>query len=1071
MAEVNAMNDLELVLDRMSSEYPALVMETFLSIGMNEISDDSTALADGFCWMVSKHSIFVWSIGTEGSSYKGTVQLPLPPSGLPYSAKSVVVYKNGRGRPPGVLVVSGEGVARHFPSLTSSVHDETVIELASEVTLSVQFLESSAKEASFILTTTSGSVFSLDVCTTMARGEIQWARVGSRESRGIGRRLSNIIFGSQATPHDSSRVINSLIYRGDSEGEDYVGYDPVEPIVLTISPSTISSFDLSNKSASKTISIRSELERRVSSYFERASRGRPVAGLNMWFLDAAKFRDGILLLLAGTHDNITDVTFFLAVTHLNQARAEVEWLSAIPIGTKYAKNFEAINESSFVGHVFLCVPGQTANSPTCERTDGVVIIYPNFVQSVFLPDRLERRSELLLNKVTPIPTGTRLVGHACDERFCYVMTFDGAISCVRLLPKGFDDDLSNDNTFIEELSSLRDGSSQYDESLSLFVKAFILFATKNILEACHVMKPLLCKSDNDLTSLVYTFLKHVIDQPVGSQPEKGLYKKRIVCNRTVLFLNHIGIYDRIAPTKVLISSLSNSRTGSSILIEMTERVAVAIALWQWECIREDRAEIMEQIIKRLEHISSVPYGCESTIYSSLSIIHFLPTACIETMQELMRRAVDKEAKQRLVQLCADLLLTFVNAVETHRRNVPVVSAVESQWTTGTISDAYFLACKILLKELQGKGLSQAQRSQLRDYVVRLARFHLSECNETIDGHEVIVALYDLGECEDFKVLVKVCLELDDEERRARLNAYKRRYVAEEFDMYLCRYLKQKKLNQMLLEEKGERVDRYLLSCEGIRWRRELQNNQFEQVSRSLLSLANRETSDVYRQRSFFAFSKLAAACSENIPEDVVQDANRKLLLLKHQSFIPESLVKTVYPDDPKRPLTIGEMIELNMLDADVVEGHRRALYLLAGLLKDGDSSELRSFLTNVWTSVVKHCDWKQVNQISEIADTPFGGVLKKMVEDENPPDTLVLVLPPCEAVLEACRRTLSVNEFASKWIRGAVERASSAVESAFHNKKNEELKRSNAILSIPESSSVFRDRPLPCMDTSEAIPA
>ncbi|EPB66139.1 hypothetical protein ANCCEY_14770, partial [Ancylostoma ceylanicum] len=239
---------------------------------------------------------------------------------------------------------------------------------------------------------------------------------------------------------------------------------------------------------------------------------------------------------------------------------------------------------------------------------------------------------------------------------------------------GFDDDLSNDNAFIEELSNLRDGSSQDDESLSLFVKAFTLFATKNILEACDVMKPLLSKSESDLTALVYTFLKYVIDQPVGSQPEKGLNKKRIV-----------------VPTKVLVSSLSDSRTGSSILTEMTERVAVAIALWQWECIREDRAEIMEQVIKRLEQICSVPYGCESTIYSALSIIHHLPTACIQTIRELMRRAVDKEAKQRLVQLCADLLLTFMNAVETHRRNVPVTATNELQWTTGTISDAYFLA--------------------------------------------------------------------------------------------------------------------------------------------------------------------------------------------------------------------------------------------------------------------------------------------------------------------------------------------------------------------------------------------
>ncbi|VDK54540.1 unnamed protein product [Cylicostephanus goldi] len=325
------------------------------------------------------------------------------------------------------------------------------------------------------------------------------------------------------------------------------------------------------------------------------------------------------------------------------------------------------------------------------------------------------------------------------------------------------------------------------------------------------MKPLLSKTDNELTALVYTFLKNVLDLPVGSHPDKGLGKKRIICNRTLLFLKHINIYDR-----------------------MSERVAAAIALWQWESMREDRAELMDQVTKKLETIADAPYVYESNIYSALSIIHKLPTACIETVRELMRRAVDKDAKQRLIILCADLLLTFMNAIKAQRR-----SDGDLQWTTGAISNAYLLACKILLNELQGQDLSQSQRLQLRDYVISLARFHLSECHEPIDGHEVIVALYDLGEYDvavdlaeqfkDFKVLIKVCLQLDDADRRARLDEYKRRYYADEFDMYLCRYLKEKKLNHMLLEEKGDRVDRYLLSCEGIRWRRELQNRQFEQV--------------------------------------------------------------------------------------------------------------------------------------------------------------------------------------------------------------------------------------------------
>ncbi|VDN26484.1 unnamed protein product [Cylicostephanus goldi] len=247
----------------------------------------------------------------------------------------------------------------------------------------------------------------------------------------------------------------------------------------------ICSFDLMKKNSSKTLNIRPDLEHRVTNYFENTPRGQSVAGVNIWFLDAAKFRAGILLLLAGSHDNTTDVTFFLAMIHYKGEDSKVKWFSAIPIDLVYRQNFESTKETSFVGHVFLCIPDQTSNSSTCERTDGIVIVYPNFVQSVFLPDDLKGRNPTLLNKVVPIPAGTKLVGHACDERFCYVMTFDGAISCVRLLPRGFEDDLADDNAFIDELCALRDSVSQDDEPLSIFVSAFILFASKNIVSRSY----------------------------------------------------------------------------------------------------------------------------------------------------------------------------------------------------------------------------------------------------------------------------------------------------------------------------------------------------------------------------------------------------------------------------------------------------------------------------------------------------------------------------------------------------------------------------------------------------------
>lgn len=1011
--------------------------------------------------MVSKQHIFVWS--KEGDAGRQSAPLPLPPSGLPHSARSVVVYKKGRVRPPGLLVVSGEGVARHWPSIESSVHDEAVIDLASEVTLSVQLLDLSARKVSFILTTTSGSVFLLRSSIASTRGEIEWTKIGSREAQGIGRRLSNIIFGSQASTADGSKVINSLVFEGDSPDVSHLN----DPAVVTISPSCMNCFDVNRKQMTWSASVRNLFEHYVTESLMRRSREALIAGVDVWLLDAAKFRSGMLLLLAGSHDNSNEISFFLAMTHFDvSASCEVDWFSIILDGGEHPHEFKADEESTFIGRVFLCVPDQTANASTCERTDGVIILYPNFVQSVYPSSRLTRDNELQLNKVLQFPADEKVVGHACDGRFCYVMTVEGGISCVRLLPKGFEEDSADDTAFVDDL---RDTVSQDEDALFALLSAFSAFTAKKIVEASEVVKPLLSKSDAELTALVYSSLKRIIDCQVSS-PEVELERKKVACSRAILFLRHMHLYERVAPTKILISNQRNSRTGASILDEMVERVSVAIKLRHWETVREDRAEILEQIAKRLAHKTSSHYGYDGLLYSKLSIIHQLPAACADTLRELMKRAVDLSAKRLLVHLCADVMLNYANAIEETRRSSKTnATAADVLWTTGAISDAYLTVCKILLKEMENDDLSHSDTISLREYVVRLAVFHLSECNEPIDGHEIIFALYNIGECDqavelaerfrDFKVLVKVCLDLDHEERRARLDAYKARFAEYDFDMYLCRYLREKNLYELLLDEKGERVDHYLASCEGIRWRREIQNLQFEKASHSLLSVADREKTDVVRQQGLYAFAKLAAACADATPKEVMDEANKKLVLIKHQLLIPESLVKSVYPDNPKTPLSAFEIIELNMVDPDVAEGHKRALDLVARLLQDGDSAELRDQVKKIWVSVVNLSDWKQVTTIYEVASTPFGDLLRAIAEDADPTESLLLVLPPCDALLRQCKKALSVNDSLPKWIRDAVERAQAVLKASLDKKEAAKERRKNAIYSVPHTSDIFRSRP------------
>ncbi|KAK6058864.1 hypothetical protein COOONC_03552, partial [Cooperia oncophora] len=127
------------------------------------------------------------------------------------------------------------------------------------------------------------------------------------------------------------------------------------------------------------------------------------------------------------------------------------------------------------------------------------------------------------------------------------------------------------------------------------------------------------------------------------------------------------------------------------LDEMAERVAVAIALRSWETTREDRAELLEQITERLARITNHHYNYDNLLYSTLSAIHQLPAACVETMRELMKRATSKTAKCMLVHLCADVMLTYADAIEMYRRTSArqIGARSDAQWTTGTVSDAYF----------------------------------------------------------------------------------------------------------------------------------------------------------------------------------------------------------------------------------------------------------------------------------------------------------------------------------------------------------------------------------------------
>lgn len=87
--------------------------------------------------------------------------------------------------------------------------------------------------------------------------------------------------------------------------------------------------------------------------------------------------------------------------------------------------------------------------------------------------------------------------------------------------KGFEEDSADDTAFVDDL---RDTVSQDEDALFALLSAFSAFTAKKIVEASEVVKPLLSKSDAELTALVYSSLKRIIDCQVSS-PEVELERK------------------------------------------------------------------------------------------------------------------------------------------------------------------------------------------------------------------------------------------------------------------------------------------------------------------------------------------------------------------------------------------------------------------------------------------------------------------------------------------------------------------------------------------------------------------
>ncbi|PIC40003.1 hypothetical protein B9Z55_011503 [Caenorhabditis nigoni] len=1076
--KVSPDKELELTLDGVPIEYPALVKEAFLnnwhaSAHRTDVPSNCASLNERHCWVMSRNQMFIWE--RAKSSNRATIPhvLPLPTSGLPRSSKCVVVYDGSRISTtsklpiPGVVIVSPEGVLRHWTSIESSNYIEKVLDINSEVALKLELTDepSDGKSASFLLTTTSGTIYFIngEGENSGKTGSLECHKVIGREPQGFRRRLSSIIFssGNGLSKENPSLVTNSFTFESKNA-----------LLVVEVSPDLLSVFNMLEPSEVWTLKTKEFFQQKVTYFFEQDLKRVPNL-VRSHLIDVSVFRGGLMCLVGGSHEDTPLVSLFivwLSPDWQTKQPTEAVWSAKIPINEHRA--LFAKQDPQVYSNSTLCIPKDTAESKSAERTDGIVIVNPFFAISLYLPfDLYKPKKALSLYRYISLPARDQLIGCSIGKTYTYIILLETGVSTVRLLPRGFSDGSMMYNKTQIVVPSLAAGADDWcvlSELLTEMVaaglpktpvfqslhKSFELFAEKDMAKASELLKEVHKMADQELCRVVQQFLSAIIDySDAANKTDTELHAKRVLTARFHLFLKHMGLWDRIivSPCTVMRGGVAQMRVGPTMLGEISERVAATSAIWTWKCSDESNAAIFDVIIEkalRIPEVQDLGLKDKDALFGRCGLVHHIPMIAAQQLdKEILTKA--KAHRMEVFHSVCELLTGVRDAIFTWRNcrtRIPV-PRLPLWWTAETFAPCYRLVAERILEELRDGQASDSERTRLFMYILGIYDFYLSEMDGRPDNDKILQDLIAMGKVgdaielaerhKDFGTLIKNFLNTEIHTRQKTFERYKKTYENDDFEMYLCDYLKRNGRNDVLLQQGGRRVDAYLDNFKELRYGREIANKQFGKAALTLMSLAEAESKSFSKFSDFLTRAYYCASiCQDGTDVSEVFDFyKRRYPEMKHRNRIPPEILKTGYGNDFDAMMSVEEMLEWNMSlqtsDEATVDGYARAFHLLADLfVVHPDSVELREKIEKTWLSVIDYDEWNRVKSKDDVEKKTMFGKFCDWLTSMYPADKgdpfpawmplsrLVILPSNVETLLEESTSETTVNQRA--WIKGHI---------------------------------------------------
>ncbi|KAF8381405.1 npp-15, partial [Pristionchus pacificus] len=1005
------MEGLDLTLNKYSTHYPALVKEVLLSESSEGLSGRCASIANGWCWLISGSQIFVWKL-VEGNRSAATsaYQMSLQRSGLPFTQDNVVIYSRGANVPPGLIVVSGEGTLRRWAPL-GDTHLDTVIDIASEVVLSVQIDGTYYAGSLFVLlTTTSGSMFRIDL--QEKNRELTVTSTGSIVSRGLKSRISTMLWGTPSTQANStnSRILRIIVMNRPQE-EVNEDDEEANTILLAVSTTMISLYSPFDKALLWTVPFQ-QLTLSLLPSKLRGANIRVGESNQLWCLDVIPLRQGALFLFGvGTMTGGVELGLAYLDLRNNISTSPAAFNSIFMLNNRPTVSiFRSFDESSFVGRVHLLMAGTTMRSKTMVHTDGVSVLHHKCIQTVFLPDSFHEKSVLRFSKINELHSNDTILGYASCSDYSFLIRAKAGIETIRVLPIGFDQESEESLKEIEDVLEEREGEPQF---IAMFKKSLWYFVSKRMALAAETLNELL-KIDNehmDLPTTIHMYLQGMIDSTCSSSGiSSDLRNKKLIYQRLILYLKNMNLFEQILVSdKTVIPPFMDSIEVwkmSACLQEVSERLDVALTLSTFTHPMEVR------LLEEAAEYGSKNYGASegglhNAFLSKVSAMHILFPSLISSLRSHL---TNHSCEYRIDALSATsrIMMAMSTAIQRNRASHTSISVptTADQWTHGKIAQTYLDLAAAILSEMEkeGGGLSETSRMRLKEWLTLAIVFGLNEQRDRAENNSLLRRIYDMGEPQlalemaerfkDFRLLMVITKSMEDDERRGLLDGYKRRFVDDNFELYMCNYYLKNNMMDNLLEQRGEKVEAFM--------------EEHDSAAHSLITVAARETNTLWEQKMYASLAFLSAVCADESAEKnrldkVKKCADETLILIGHQERIPLETISVMYPDQRVRtsPLTLDQLIGVNVFEFedpnDRADGLFRALLMLGDLLSREKSrdvrNELKERISEIWKRTFDTAFY-QIQSAEEANRTLFVAILTKLQDtDELGSETKISILP------------------------------------------------------------------------------